>query len=127
MEAAQGLVADRGVIVAEFFDAGCSRRESWWDRPQAAALLAAMARPDRGFDAVVVGEYERAFVAGQFDEVAAVLERHGVQVWLPEANGAVEVGSVMHQALMAVFGGAVAAGGVAGASPGAGGDEPSGG
>lgn len=52
----------------------------------------------------MVGEYERAFAAGQFNEMAAVFERHDVQVSLPEANGPVEVGSVMHQALMAVLG-----------------------
>jgi DNA invertase Pin-like site-specific DNA recombinase len=104
LEAARGLITGCGVIVVEFFDIGCSRREPWLDRPQAAALLAAIARPDRGFDAIVVGEYERAFAAGQFDKMAALFERHGVQVWLPEANGPVEVGSVMHQALMAVLG-----------------------
>lgn len=31
-------------------------------RPEAAALVAAMADPGRGFDAIVVGEYERAFL-----------------------------------------------------------------
>jgi DNA invertase Pin-like site-specific DNA recombinase len=104
LEAAQDLVASCGTIVEEFFDIGCSRREPWLDRPRAAALLTAMARPDRRFDAIVVGEYERAFAAGQFDEMALVFERHGVQVWLPEANGPVEFGSVMHQALMTVLG-----------------------
>src|SRR5690242_15640635 len=58
-EAAYDLISGHGSIVAEFFDAGCSRRRSWHDRPQAAVLLAALADPDRGFDAVVVGEYER--------------------------------------------------------------------
>ena len=55
------LVAGRGVIVAEFFDTGQSRTLPWTRRPQAAALVAALADPDRGWDAIVVGEYERAF------------------------------------------------------------------
>ena len=38
---------------------GCARR------PQAAALVAQLADPDRGWDAIVVGEYERAFYGSQ--------------------------------------------------------------
>ncbi|MBE1461368.1 recombinase family protein [Kibdelosporangium phytohabitans] len=53
---------------------------------------------------MVVGEFERAFAAGQFDDVANLLAAHGVGVWLPEAGGPVEVGSVMHRALMTLLG-----------------------
>lgn len=56
LDQAQGLVAGHGQITAEFFDAGQSRVLPWARRPQAAALLAAMADSDRGFDAVVIGE-----------------------------------------------------------------------
>ena len=49
------------MIVAEFFDAGESRTLPWPRRPQAAALVAQLADPDRGWDAIVIGEYERAF------------------------------------------------------------------
>ena len=58
---AAALVAGLGVVVAEFFDIGQSRTLAWACRPQAAALLAALADPDRGWDAIVIGEYERAF------------------------------------------------------------------
>jgi site-specific DNA recombinase len=61
---AAALVAGHGRIVAEFFDAGYSRMLAWARRPQAAALVAALAVPDRGWDAVVIGEYERAFYGG---------------------------------------------------------------
>jgi hypothetical protein len=57
------LVAGHGVIVAEFFDIGESRTLPWARRPQAAALVAQLADPDRGWDAIVLGEYERAFYA----------------------------------------------------------------
>ena len=57
------LTAGRGVIVAEFFDAGQSRTVAWGRRPQAAALVAQLADPGRGWDAIVIGEYERAFSA----------------------------------------------------------------
>ena len=57
---AEALVRGHGVIVAEFFDAGESRTVAWARRPQSAALVAQLADPGRGWDAVVIGEYERA-------------------------------------------------------------------
>jgi hypothetical protein len=71
LEVAVEVIADSGRIVAEYFDVGYSRRRPWPQRPQAAALLAAAADPHRGFDAVVVGEFERAFYAGQLPQIAA--------------------------------------------------------
>jgi len=51
----------------------------WARRPQAAALLAAMADPGRGFDAIVIGEYERAFYGSQYALMAPLFEHYGVQ------------------------------------------------
>ncbi len=56
---AGALVAGHGQIVAEFFDIGQSRSLAWARRPQAAALVAELADPERGWDAVVIGEYKR--------------------------------------------------------------------
>jgi site-specific DNA recombinase len=64
-EQAAALVAGRGAVVAEFFDVGESRTLAWGRRPQASALVAALADPDRGWDAIVIGEYERAFYGSQ--------------------------------------------------------------
>ena len=61
---AAALVAGHGQIVAEFCDVGYSRALAWARRPQATALVAALADPDRGWDAIVIGEYERAFYVG---------------------------------------------------------------
>ncbi len=47
-EQAGALVRGHGAIVAEFFDAGQSRTVAWGRRPQAAALVALLADPDRG-------------------------------------------------------------------------------
>ena len=58
--------AGHGHIAAAFFDIGQSRTLAWARRPQAAALVAALADPDRGWDAIVIGEYERAFHGGQY-------------------------------------------------------------
>ena len=59
---AAALVGGHGRVVAEYFDVGQSRVLPWARRPEAAALVAAMADPDRCFDAIVLGEYERAFL-----------------------------------------------------------------
>ena len=69
-EQAAALVAGHGEVVAEFFDAGESRTLAWTRRPQAAALVAALADPDRGWDAIVIGEYERAFYGSQYASMA---------------------------------------------------------
>jgi hypothetical protein len=78
-DCAADVVAGRGRIVVEFFDVGCSRRRPWLCRPRAAELLAAVAAADRGFDAIVVGEYERAFAGDQLAQLLPVLRRHGVR------------------------------------------------
>jgi hypothetical protein len=47
-------------------------------------VLAGVADRDRGFDGIVVGEYERAFAGRQLLDRLPILEEHGVQLWLPE-------------------------------------------
>jgi site-specific DNA recombinase len=103
-EAAANVIANHGTIMAEFFDAGCSRRLPWSSRPEAAALLAELPSAERRFDAVVIGEYERAFSGDQFARVSALLRCFGVQVWLPEAGGPVDLDDPMHGVLMTVLG-----------------------
>ncbi|MBB5868089.1 DNA invertase Pin-like site-specific DNA recombinase [Allocatelliglobosispora scoriae] len=101
---AEELVDGRGVVVAEFFDVGCSRRLPWLQRPEASRLLAAMADPARAFDAIVVGEFERAFCGDQFRVLAPLLELYGVELWLPELNGPVDATNELHLSLLALLG-----------------------
>ncbi|WP_246157887.1 hypothetical protein [Catellatospora sichuanensis] len=75
----------------QFFDVGHSRKVAWADRPEAARLLAAICDPDRGFDAIVVGEYARAFYGSQAIHLAPLLREHGVQLWLPEVAEPVDL------------------------------------
>jgi site-specific DNA recombinase len=103
-DSAVRTIAERGRIVTEFVDVGCSRSVSWHDRPQAAALLQAATDPDRGFDAVVIGEFERAFDQGQARAVIARLNAYGVAVWLPEFDGPVDLRDADHRALFALLG-----------------------
>ena len=57
--------------MTEFFDTGYSRTLPWVRRPQAAAMVAALADPDRSRNAIVIGEYERAFYLGSADDLDA--------------------------------------------------------
>ena len=68
--AGRGAGPRDGQVVAEFFDAGQSRTVAWGRRPEAAGLVAQLADPGRGWDAIVVGEYERAFYGSQYAAMA---------------------------------------------------------
>jgi DNA invertase Pin-like site-specific DNA recombinase len=103
-EQAGALVRGHGVIVAEFFDVGESRAVAWGRRPQAAALIAALADPDRGWDAVVIGEYERAFYGAQYALMAPLFEHYGVQLWMPEVGGRIDFASEHDERAMTVLG-----------------------
>jgi site-specific DNA recombinase len=103
-EAAGEVVAGHGAIAVEYFDVGCSRRLRWSLRPRAAALLAAVADPDRTFDSIVVGEYERAFCGDQLTGLMSLLRRHGVGLWLPELGGPVDFADPAHRMVVAWLG-----------------------
>ena len=76
--------------MAEFFDTGQSRTLAWPRRPQAAALVAQLADPDRGWDAIVIGEYERAFYGNQYASMAPLFEHYGIQLWTPQVGGRID-------------------------------------
>jgi site-specific DNA recombinase len=103
-EQAGALVRGHGYVVAEFFDVGESRSVAWGRRPQAAALIAQLADPGRGWDAVVVGEYERAFCGSQYALMAPLFEHYTVQLWMPEAGGRVDYASEHDEHVMTVLG-----------------------
>ena len=103
-EQAVALAAGHGQIVAEFFDVGQSRALAWARRPQAAALVAALADPDRGWDAIVIGEYERAFYGGQYASMAPLFEHSGIQLWTPEVGGRIDPHAEDHEQTMLALG-----------------------
>ena len=103
-EQAEALVRGHGVIVAELFDVGESRTVAWARRPQAATLVAQLADPGRGWDAVVIGEYERAFYGSQYAAMAPLFEHYAVQLWMPEAGGRVDYASEHDEKTMTVLG-----------------------
>lgn len=102
----RALIEPRGgVIVAEFFDVDKSRSIPWQRRPHAAALLAELRNPDRGFGAVVIGEPHRAFYGNQYSLTFPVFEHFGVQLWVPEVGGPIDPTNEAHDLVMSVFGG----------------------
>jgi DNA invertase Pin-like site-specific DNA recombinase len=102
---ASALVAGHGFVVAEFFDVGQSRSLAWLRRPESARLLAALEDPDRGFDAVVVGEPQRVFFDNQFGLIFPLFAHYGIPLWVPEVGGPVDPDSEAHQLVMSVYAG----------------------
>ena len=98
------LTAGHGTIVAEFFDTGESRTLPSARRPQAAALVAQLADPERGWDAIVIGEYERAFYGNQYASMAPLFEHYGIQLWMPEVGGRVDWHAEDHEQTMLALG-----------------------
>lgn len=102
---ATALTEKFGPVVAEFFDIGQSRSIPWKRRPEAEALLTRLRDPARGFDAVVIGEPQRAFYGNQYGLTYPVFEHYGVQLWVPEVGGPIDPQSEGHDLVMSVFGG----------------------
>jgi site-specific DNA recombinase len=94
-----------GAVVAEFFDVGQSRSLPWKRRPEASKLLELLRSRDRGFDAVAIGEPQRAFYGAQFALTFPLFEHYGVELWVPEVGGRVDPGSEAHDMVMTLFGG----------------------
>ncbi len=63
-----------------------------------------MADPDRGWDAVVIGEYERAFYGGQYASMAPLFDHYGIQLWTPEVGGRIDFGAGDHELTMMALG-----------------------
>ncbi|WP_222623364.1 recombinase family protein [Streptomyces armeniacus] len=103
---AEALIAARGgEIVAEYFDVGESRALPWKRRPRASALLAHLADRDREFDALVIGEPQRAFYGNQFGDTFPLFVHYNVPLWVPEVGGAIDGDNEAHDLIMSVFGG----------------------
>lgn len=90
--ASQLIEPHSDVIVTEFFDVGQSRSLPWSRRPQATMVLAELRTPNRGWDAIVVGEPARAFCGNQFSLTFPVIDHCGVEQWVPEVGGKVDPG-----------------------------------
>ncbi|GAB3712771.1 recombinase family protein [Nocardiopsis oceani] len=102
---AEALIGQRGQIVTEFFDMDKSRSVPPRRRPQGSRLLRLLEDPDRGFDAVVVGEPQRVFYDAQFNDTFPLFHHFRVPLWVPEVGGAIDSRNEAHTMIMSVFGG----------------------
>ena len=64
----------------------------------------ALAGPGRGRDAIVIGDYERAFYGGQYASMAPLFDHYGIQLWAPEVGGRVDYGAEDHEETMLALG-----------------------
>ncbi|MFC7306775.1 recombinase family protein [Streptomyces monticola] len=94
-----------GTIVTEYFDIGHTRALPWKRRPQASTLLSTLPSPNRDFDAVVIGEPQRAFYGNQFGNTFPLFVHYGVPLWVPEVGGPIDPENEAHDLIMSVFGG----------------------
>ncbi len=103
---AKTLIEPRGgQVVAEYFDIDKSRSIPPQRRPLASRLLAALGDSHRGFDAVVVGEPQRAFYGNQFGNTFELFAHYRVPLWVPEVGGPIDPDNEAHDLIMSVFGG----------------------
>jgi hypothetical protein len=51
----------------------------------------------RGWDVIVIGEYERAFYGGQYASMAPLSEHFGIQLWMPEVGGRIDFHAEDHE------------------------------
>jgi site-specific DNA recombinase len=56
-----------------------------------------LADPERGWEAIVIGEYERAFYGGQYASMAPLFEHYGIQLWTPEVGGRIDFHADDHE------------------------------
>ncbi|MGW5049717.1 recombinase family protein [Actinokineospora sp. NPDC004072] len=99
------VIGNHGTIVREYSDVGESRALPWKRRPGAAQLLKDLADPTRPFDAVVIGEPQRAFYGNQYGLIMPVFVHFGVQLWVPEVAGPIDPDSEAHDLVMSLFSG----------------------
>lgn len=66
---------------------------------------AQLKNPDRGFDAVVIGEPHRVFCGNQYGLTFPLFEHYGVPLWVPEVGGPIDPDNEAHDLVMSVFGG----------------------
>lgn len=103
---ARAIVPPGSEIIAEYFDIGDSRSVPWVRRPQTARLLAEVRAGANRWDAIVVGEFARAFGAPiQYSTTYPLLQHFGVELWLPEIGGRVDYGSATTEMLLGMLGG----------------------
>lgn len=103
---ARRILPPEAEIVDEFFDIGNSRSLPWARRPETARLLIELRSGANRWNAIVIGEFARAFGAPiQYSTIYPLLEHFGIELWLPEVGGRVDFTSATTEMLLGMLGG----------------------
>lgn len=105
LDQARRIIPPGAEIVEEYFDIGFSRSLPWPRRPETARLLADMRAGTNRWNAVVVGEFARAFGAPiQYSTIYPLFQHFGIELWLPEVGGKVDFNSATTEMLLGMLG-----------------------
>jgi hypothetical protein len=52
----------------------------------------------------MIGEFERTFTAGQASSIIVQLHAYGIDIWLPEVDGPVDLTDPTHRAVLQLLG-----------------------
>ena len=103
-DTAARLISPYGVIVATYHDIDKSRSLPWDRRPEASRILHDLKDPDRGWDALVIAEPQRAFSGTQFEGILYQFAHYGVPLWIPELGGPVDLNNDGHYMILSSYG-----------------------
>ena len=103
-DVAARLVAPHGEIVTTYHDIDKSRSLPWDRRPEASRILRDLKDMNRGWDALVIAEPQRAFSGTQFEGILFQFAHYGVGLWVPELGGAVDIDNDGHYMALSNYG-----------------------
>jgi site-specific DNA recombinase len=104
MDTASRLIAAHGEIVTTYHDIDKSRSLPWERRPEASRILRDLKNPNRGWDALVIAEPQRAFSGTQFEGILYQFAHYGVDLWVPELGGPVNIDNDGHYMSLSNYG-----------------------
>ena len=103
---ARTILPPSAQIVADYFDIGDTRALPWPRRPETGRLLRELRSGTNAWNAIVVGEFTRAFGAPiQYSTTYPLLQHFGIELWLPEIGGRVDFSSATTEMLLGMLGG----------------------
>ncbi|MGD0875155.1 MAG: recombinase family protein [Acidimicrobiales bacterium] len=103
-DTASRLIAPHGEIVTTYHDIDKSRSLPWERRPEASRILRDLRNPNRGWDALVIAEPQRAFSGTQFEGILLQFAHYGVGLWVPELGGPVDIENDGHYMALSNYG-----------------------
>lgn len=103
-DVATRLIASHGEIVTTYHDVDKSRSLPWDRRPEASRILRDLKNPNRGWDALVIAEPQRAFSGTQFEGILLQFAHYRVALWVPELGGPVDIDNDGHYMALSNYG-----------------------